>query len=338
MNNRIPFCDLTRALVPLRTKIDGALDRVIDKAWFLRGRETEAFEEEWAAYCGQKYCVTCNSGTDALTLAALALGRKTAVIQANTVALTATGLRAAGAKVSVREVDTDGRLSEVGPDAVPVLLYGRPPSQRELNANLFDAAHAHGWKPPKQAIACWSFYPTKTLGAHGDGGAVTTNDADLAETIRSLTGRDDQLRDGRQITSRMDEVQAAVLRVKLPHLDSWLGERRYIAAAYRKQMPKAARPLEAAPDDLNHLFVVRVKDRGNLIEHMRSRGIETKVHFPMPLHRQKADWGDAKAHFPNAEEWCDSVLSLPCYPGLKPDEIGRVCSSIADWAALHPEV
>ena len=101
MSNRIPFCDLTRALVPLRTKIDDALKHVIDKAWFLRGREVDAFEEEWAAYCGQKYCVTCNSGTDALTLAALALGRKNADIQANTLAHTATGLRAAGAKTEV---------------------------------------------------------------------------------------------------------------------------------------------------------------------------------------------------------------------------------------------
>src|SRR4051812_36324565 len=129
MSDRIPFCDLKRAIVPLRDKIDDALRRVINKGWFLRGREVDAFEEEWAGYCGQNYCVSCNSGTDALTLAALALERKNAEIQANTVALTATGMRAAGASVSIREVDTNGRLNEVGPNALPVLLYGRSPSQ-----------------------------------------------------------------------------------------------------------------------------------------------------------------------------------------------------------------
>src|SRR6516164_5976154 len=136
MDNRIPFCDLSRALTPLRGEIEVAVRSVLDRGWFLRGPETEAFESEWAAYCGQAYCVSCGNGTDALTLGALALGRDHAEIQANTLPLTAIGLRRAGVRVIVRDVDAIGHLREVGPSSVPVLLYGRTPSAAELNATL----------------------------------------------------------------------------------------------------------------------------------------------------------------------------------------------------------
>ena len=335
MDNRIPFCDLSRALAPLRGEIEEAVRRVLDRGWFLRGPETEAFEREWAAYCGQAYCVCCGSGTDALTLGALALGLDHAEIQANTLPLTAVGVQRAGVRIIVRDVDASGHLSEVGPSSVPVLLYGRVPSAAELNATLFDAAHAHGWKPPTHAIACWSFYPTKSLGALGDAGAVTTNSAQLAEKIAALAGRDDRLRDGLQITSRMDEIQAAMLRIKLPHLDRWIDERRRIATAYSEQLPNSVCSIGTSFDDLNHLFVVRVPNRSELIRHLQDRGVETKVHFPEPLHLQKAEWGDSSACLPSAEEWCESVLSLPCYPGLRLDEIERTCAAITTWSNLQ---
>jgi dTDP-4-amino-4,6-dideoxygalactose transaminase len=267
-----------------------------------------------------------------VTLGALALGLDHAELQANTIPLTAVGMHRAGVRIIVRDVDASGRLSEVGPRSVPVILYGRAPSTAELTATLFDAAHAHGWKPPTHAVACWSFYPTKSLGALGDAGAVTTNSAELAATIRALSGRDDQLRDGRQITSRMDEIQAAILRIKLPHLDSWIDERRRIAAAYKEQLPKSIRSVGTSPDDFNYLFVVRVPNRTDLITHLADRGIQTKVHFPVPLHRQEATWGDSSACFPTADEWCESVLSLPCYPGLGEDEIERTCAAITSWS------
>src|SRR5262245_60950704 len=232
MTDRVPFCDLTRANATLRADIDKAISRVIDGGWFLRGAETDAFEAEWAAYCGQVYCVSCNSGTDALTLAATAMGMPKAWVPANTLPLTAIGLARSGAKVVADEVGEDGHLLTIRSQSVPVLLYGRMPSESELDCKLFDAAHAHGWKPPSNATACWSFYPTKTLGAFGDAGAVTTNDPKLAATMRNLSGRDDQLRDARQITSRVDEIQAAILRVKLRHLDNWLDARRELAGLY----------------------------------------------------------------------------------------------------------
>src|SRR6187551_2252764 len=135
-------------------------------------------------------------------------GLATAEVQANTLPLTAVGLKRAGCSIDVQEINADGRLDEITPYSVPVLLYGRAPSPIERNAQLFDAAHAHGWKPPSDAIACWSFYPTKSLGALGDAGAATTNERHLADEMRDLSGRDDGFYQDRQITSRMDEMQA----------------------------------------------------------------------------------------------------------------------------------
>jgi dTDP-4-amino-4,6-dideoxygalactose transaminase len=332
MDARIPFCDLSRALAPLRGEIEEAVRRVLDRGWFLRGPETEAFENEWAAYCGQSYCISCGSGTDALTLGALALGLDHGELPDNTLPLTAVGVQRAGVRIVVRDVDTSGHLSEAGPNSVPVLLYGRLPNTAELKATLFDAAHAHGWKPPKHALACWSFYPTKSLGALGDAGAVTTNSAQLAKIVKALAGRDDRLRNARQITSRMDEIQAAILRVKLPHLDCWIAERRRIATVYNDRLPNSVRSVETSGDDLNYLFVVRVANRSELIGFLEERGVQTKVHFPEPLHRQEADWRNSSARFSAADEWCDSVLSLPCYPGLRQEEIERTCAVVTSWS------
>ena len=236
-------------------------------------------------------------------------------IPANTLPLTALGLARSGSVVVVDEVGEDGRLVEIRPQSVPVLLYGRMPSAAEVKCKLFDAAHAHGWKPPADAAACWSFYPTKSLGAFGDGGAVTTNDPKLASTMRGLSGRDDQLHDARQITSRMDEIQAAVLRVRLTHLNDWLDERRRIASLYVRGLPKRVRCV-SAEGDLHHLFVVRTDCRDELASYLASHGVETKVHFPTPLHRQSAPWAEHNRELPGADAWCSSVLSLPCYPGL----------------------
>jgi len=310
-----------------------AVSRVVDSGWFLRGGEVAAFEEEWAAYCGQGYCVTCNSGTDALSLAVMAAGITEAEIQANTVSLTAIGLARGFARIALREVNQDGRLSEVTPRSVPVLLYGRIPSSTEVQARVFDAAHAHGWKPPRHGIACWSFYPTKSLGGLGDAGAVTTNDADLAAEMRQLSGRDDQYYQSRQITSRMDEVQAAVLRVKLRHLAEWIAERRRIAARYVRSLPQIVTPVATLPEDLHHLFVVRTSFRDALAARLLGAGIQTKVHFPVPLHRLNPSWATGKATLALAERWCDSVLSLPCYPGLSDSEIDRVCAEIHEFSA-----
>jgi dTDP-4-amino-4,6-dideoxygalactose transaminase len=249
-----------------------------------------------------------------------------AEVQANTLAMTAIGLHRGGAEVSVRDVDQEGRISELTPSSVPVLLFGRRPSAPESTAILFDAAQAHGWRPPPHAAACWSFYPTKTLGALGDAGAVTTNDEGLARAMRDLSGRDDRFHRKRQITSRMDEIQAAVLRVKLRLLDEWLEERRAIASWYRSGLPATLMPI-GSEMDFHYVFVVRASHRGSLVELMEEEGVETKVHFPHPLHRLDGPWQIPSPDMPNADRWCEEILSLPCFPGLTKQEVDRICAA-----------
>lgn len=328
----IGFCDLTRALTAVRRDLDAAMARVVSSASFLRGPETRAFEEEWADYCGQAHAITCNSGTDALTLAAIALNLRTATIPANTLPLTGIGLHRAQVELRVADIDDDGYLRrEQCRDAVPVLLFGRLPRPGDPHDVLYDAAHAHGWKPT--GTAAFSFYPTKTLGALGDGGAVTTNDARLAAEIRALSGRDDVLYDRRQITSRMDELQSAVLRVKLRHLDSWLEERRHIAAHYDRRMHPLG--LALGQPSLNHLYVIRTPQRERMQAYLAEAGIATKVHWPASLDTLPGPWSTSGS-YPGAASWSASVLSLPCYPGLTSVEIEYVCDHIEQFAARGP--
>jgi dTDP-3-amino-3,4,6-trideoxy-alpha-D-glucose transaminase len=323
----IPFCDLSRALAPIRSDIDRAISKVLSSGWFLRGQETTAFEQEWAVRCGQSYSVCCNSGTDALTLAALALNLKKAVIQANTLSLTGVGLSRAGVQVRLSDVDESGRMTQSrAPDAVPVLLFGRLPTKDESNALLVDAAHAHGWCPT--TTACFSFYPTKTLGALGDGGAVTTNDRHLADEIRKLSGRDDILHDKRQLTSRMDEIQAAVLRVKLRHLDEWLNDRSVIAKRYDSRLGSLG--LTMSGTSLNHLYVIRTQQRDSLMSVLKDAGVETKIHWEKSLNTVDGPWS-SEGFYPGTDQWSRSVLTLPCYPGLTQSDVDFICDVIESW-------
>lgn len=326
--NPIPFCDLSRVHAPLRKELDQAIASCLDTSTFLRGPQTRAFEEEWAAYCGQGYAVCCNSGTDALTLGATALNLKVATIPANTLPLTAIGLNRAGTEVSLSEISEQGWLKLPKDDAVPVLLYGRIPNSSNAPAQLYDAAHAHGWKPPASSAAAWSFYPTKTLGSLGDAGAITTNDGALAEVMRSLCGRDDQLRDRRQITSRMDEIQAAVLRVKLRHLDTWLEQRQEIGLRYDNYLKDLGVTLTGA--SLHHLYVIRVPRRDDLARFLQERGIGTKIHWGTSLDELAGSWR-SEGSYEQSKAWCASVLSLPCFPGLRLEEVDRICDAIKEW-------
>lgn len=331
----IPFIDLTRAMKPIRTDIERAMRACLDRSSYLRGPETAAFEEEWAAFCGQTAAVCCNSGTDALSLATMALGLRKAVIPANTLPLTGIGLHRGGAEVMIGEVDENGWISAPSELDVPVLLFGRTPVLSVTNAALYDAAHAHGWRPPIGAAAAWSFYPTKTLGALGDAGAVTTNDADLAREMRNLCGRDDQLYDKRQLTSRIDEIQAAVLRVKLRHLPRWLDERNALGAAYRRCLA----PLNVclSGPSFEHLFCIQAPNRNALKAFLAAQGIGTKLHWESALHQLEGPW-TAPSPCPNAENWAMSVLSLPIYPGLTFSEVDRVCEQISNFMGKHQDV
>lgn len=324
---KIPFCDLNRALNPIRADLDRAISKVVSSGWFLRGKETALFEEEWAEYCGQSYAVSCNSGTDALTLAALALNLSTATIQANTLPLTGIGLHKAGVNVKLCDIDEDGCLPRQDiSDAVPVLLFGRLPRNNEKPAILYDAAHAHGWKP--LGTAAFSFYPTKTLGGLGDGGAITTNDKNLANEMRMLSGRDDALHDKRQLTSRMDEIQAAVLRVKLKHLDRWLSDRKQIGTYYETRLGRIG--LTIPGESLQHLFIIKTSNRQDIAKALLGAGVETKVHWNSSLNSIPGPW-ESEGQFPKADNWSRTVLSLPCYPGLAKEEMHYVCDIIESW-------
>ena len=324
----IPFCDLSRALAPIRRDIDVAIAGCLDRSSFLHGIQTMAFEEEWAAFCGQKYAICCNSGTDALTLASTALGMTSATIPANTLPLSGIGLHRGGSKVHIAEINQEGWMLEQNDDAVPVLIFGRIPDPCSKVATLYDAAHAHGWKPPVGSSAAWSFYPTKSIGALGDAGAVTTNDADLATYMRELSGRDDKLHDRRQITSRIDEIQAAVLRVKLRYLNFWLDQRKEIADQYNKRFNGMGITLNGK--SLYHLYVVRVPQRDGLMTFLNKRGIGSKIHWAQPLHKMSGPWQNFE-NCSEAENWCNSILSLPCYPGLRPDEINIICDTVEEY-------
>jgi dTDP-4-amino-4,6-dideoxygalactose transaminase len=324
----IPFCDLSRANDPIRIELEKAIADCISSSSYLRGPQTTLFEEEWAAFCGQKYAVCCNSGTDALSLAAMALEMKNAAIPANTLPLTGIGLHRGGSKVILSEINKEGWINKPGANDVPVLIFGRLPEKYTPTARLYDAAHAHGWQPPFDAVAAWSFYPTKTLGALGDAGAVTTNDESLAITLRELCGRDDLLHDRRQITSRIDEIQAAILRVKLKYLPKWLEMRKQIAEIYNNRLETLE--ITFSGKSLHHLYVIKLKKRDALMTFLAERNIGTKVHWGNALNKLSGPW-IIEGNYSFAEEWCDSVLSLPCYPGLNDSEIVYICDAIEEF-------
>lgn len=325
----VPFQNLLPAVKPLQKKIAEAVDRVVNSGWYMRGKETELFEQEWAEYCGQGYCVACANGTDAITIAAKALNMAKARIPAITTWYTAEGLQRAGCAVIPGEITATGQLLDPLDSIVPIVavpLYGTAPDSAEQKAGkLFDGAQAHGWKPPQHAVVTWSFYPTKNLGAMGDAGAITTNDKNLADQMRLLSGRDDVYRSSNQIVSRIDEIQAAILRVKLKHLDGWLDARKEVARRYWFNDIQ----LVHKPEDSNfHLLTLLDDNRDALARHLEKHGVGTKIHYATPVHKY-AEWG-SKTPLPVAEAWCDRIISLPCYPGLTHSDIDYVCKCVRE--------
>ena len=314
---------------PLATKISSAISDCMSRSTYLRGPETKSFEEEWAEFCGQKYAVTCNSGTDALEIATNALGLKNVYLQANTLPLSGIGIARGGAKIQISEVDSDGHITSDKENSVPVLLFGRNPKSNL--ALLYDAAHAHGWQPPINSCAAWSFYPTKTLGALGDAGAITTNDENLAQTMIELCGRDDELRNSRQTTSRIDEIQAAILRIKLKNLPDWLNQRQIIADQYNSRLSQLGITLTGKSH--NHIYAIRVKQRDLLRRALSNAGIETKIHWSRSLNKVAGPW-NTSGNFLNAESWASEILSLPMYPGLTEVQVDFICDSIEDFMIL----
>jgi len=360
----VPFGDLAREGAALEPALCAAFARVVRSGWFVLGAEVEAFETELAAWLGAGRAVGCASGTDAITLAlrALDVGAGDEVITAaNTCGPTAVGIENAGARLRLVDADPETLLLDAAQLAaaitprtravVPVHLYGGAADMDAIGAAaarhgvavVEDCAQSHGseWNGRRTgtfgAIAAFSFYPSKNLGALGDGGACLTADAALAARLRRLRnyGQSDRYTLAeRGLNSRLDELQAALLRVKLPHLTDWNARRAALAARYRAGLADCAEVSVVAPApparSVHHLFVIRHPRRDALQAFLRARDIATYVHYPVPLHAQPAyaDLGYAAGDFPVAERAAAELLSLPMHAYLRDDEVDVVCDAV----------
>jgi dTDP-4-amino-4,6-dideoxygalactose transaminase len=361
---RVPFADLSMQTAEVRTELDGVWEELLDSHRFIGGDVVEAFESEWAAYCGTDFAVSVGNGTDSLhlILRALGIGRgDEVVVPANTFIATAEAVVLAGAVPVFVDVLPDTLLVDpaqvqaaITPRTaavVPVHLFGQMADMARLTevaqragvALVEDAAQAHGaFHDSSRAgsvgtAGSFSFYPGKNLGAFGDGGAVTTSDPELAARLRSLRdhGRalsDRYLHDHVGVNSRLDALQAGILSVKLRHLDEWTRARRSHAAAYREQLPAdVVTMVEETPTtpSVHHLAVVRTDRRQEAMDGLALRGIDTGIHYPVPCHLQEPYAACSRGPLPVAEAAAAEILSLPMFPHLTPDQVSHVCESVA---------
>jgi dTDP-4-amino-4,6-dideoxygalactose transaminase len=365
----VPLCDLYAQYVTIKSDIDAAIQRTLDCSAFIGGDELRQFEAEFAKYCEAKACVGVGNGTDALYLALRGLGIGTGdevITVAHTFIATAETISLSGARpvfVDIKEdtmlMDPDALEAAITPRTraiIPVHLYGQPcdmdrimdVARRHQLAVIEDAAQAHGarWRGKRVGsfgdIACFSFFPGKNLGAYGDGGAVVSQDAALIQRIRMLAnhGRTDKyLHHMEGVNSRLDGLNAAVLRVKLRHLDSWNAARRRHAQRYTELLRGSGAMLPAVhshAESVWHLFVVRVQERDSLQTTMHKAGIAAGVHYPVPLHRQPAyNYLDLKeGSLPVTERVAAHVISLPMYPELTADQLQAVSRVLIQTAPL----
>lgn len=360
----IPFVDLGRQYDSIKYEINGEIEKVLKSAQFILGENVEAFENEFASYCGVKYGVGVASGTDALVLSLRALGIRSedeVITAVNTYIATVDAIARNGAKPVFVEPEPESynidvtkieeKITDKTKAVLPVHLYGQPAdmdpileiAERHNLKVIEDAAQAHGaeYKGKKTGglgdVACFSFYPSKNLGAYGDGGMVLTNDAEIAEKIRTLRNYGQRKKNFHELigyNSRLDELQAAILRVKLKYLDEWNDLRRKHAKHYNELLDGVSKiivPVEKEfAKHIYHLYVIRYRDRDKLQDYLHSRGIHTGIHYPVPVHLQKAysHLGYKKGDFAAAEVCADSILSLPMFPELTEAEIEFVSNSV----------
>jgi dTDP-4-amino-4,6-dideoxygalactose transaminase len=355
--------DYLRGYEPIRDEVETAIRRVLSSGQLILGPEGEAFEQEFAAYVGTRSAVGVGSGTDAIVIALRALGigpGDEVITVAHTAAATVGAVREVGA--AARLVDIDHRSMLIDPGQIegslgprtrailPVHLYGRPAdihaiqtiARRHGLPIIEDCAQAHGARIAGRhvgtfgAIGCFSFYPTKNLGAFGDGGLCVTDDPQLAARMRSLRFHGFDARRLAQvegINSRLDEIQAAILRVKLQRLDAWLCSRRRIAQQYLGLLADADLVLpetDPGTEHAWHLFVLRTSRRDHLIDVLRQSGIGYGIHYPVPVHQMPAyaSLSYGPGALPVTERAAREVLSLPLYPELSPEEVETVGQAV----------
>jgi dTDP-4-amino-4,6-dideoxygalactose transaminase len=363
----VPFADLKAHVSALRGEIDEAVARVLDSGWFILGPEVEAFERELARALDASDAVAVGNGTEAIQLALEALGLRAGdevITSPLTAAFTVLAVQRAGARPVF--ADLDPATLNVAPQAVeralssrtrallPVHLYGHPAdldplldlARRRSIPLVEDACQAVGARYKGRrvgalsGIGALSFYPTKNLGALGDGGAVLVNDPEVARRLRRLRngGQSDRYRhEVSGINSRLDEVQAAILRAKLRHLDDWTERRRALAARYRDGLAGVGVVLpqeQTYARAVYHLYVVRHPRRDALASALRERGVGTLVHYPIALHLQPAfaSLGGRRGDFPVAEKAAGEILSIPLYPEMTDAQAEAVIRAIRDVA------
>jgi dTDP-4-amino-4,6-dideoxygalactose transaminase len=359
----VPFVDLKAQYREIGDEARAAMDGVLERAWYIFGEEGRAFDAEFANWLGAGHALGVNSGTDAIQLALEALGvgpGDDVVTAANTCAPTVCAIAATGARVRLCDIDPatctmdpaalESALTRATKAVVPVHLYGHPcamdpilaVAERRGLAVVEDCAQAHGARYRGRMCgtfghaAAFSFYPSKNLGACGDGGAVVTHDGEVAERVRKLRNYGEEQRyvhTMRGHNSRLDELQAAVLRVKLRRLHAWNAARRERAAWYGALLADApVAPLAEAPwaESVRHLYVVRSPARDALMAHLKARDVGCLVHYPIPVHLQPGwrDLGYAPGDFPAAEQACDEVLSLPMFPELTRAQCEEVAAAV----------
>jgi dTDP-4-amino-4,6-dideoxygalactose transaminase len=360
---KVPFVDLAAQHMAVGDEIDEAIYRVISRTDFILGHDVELFEEEFAAYCQAKHAVGIDSGTSALELAlrAFGIGEGDEVITvansfiASALAISFTGARPVLVDVDPRTYNMDVSLLE---DAItpktrailPVHLYGQPAdmdpimdiARRHGLIVIEDACQAHGAYYKGKRVgsighaAAFSFYPGKNLGAYGDGGMVVTNDERIADSLRMLRNygqREKYIHLVKGFNRRLDTLQAAVLRVKLKHLDDWNQARKGHAETYRDILSNAgiAVPEEASyAHSVHHLYVIQLDDRDSVASRLHVRGISTGIHYPVPIHLQPAyaELGYGPGSFPVTECLAPRILSLPMYPELRAELIDHVTSEV----------
>jgi dTDP-4-amino-4,6-dideoxygalactose transaminase len=359
----IPFLDLQSTNLSLERELQKAFGRVLHSGWYVLGDEVTAFEQEFASYCGANHCIGVANGLEALQLIMQGYGIGTGdevIVPSNTYIATWLAVSQLGARpVPVEPEERTFNLDPSRIDAavtsrtraiLPVHLYGLPADMDAINAIahrhglkvIEDAAQAHGarYKGRRTGVlgdaTGFSFYPGKNLGALGDAGAVVTNDGKLADRVRVLRNygsRKKYHNEVRGYNSRLDELQAALLRVKLPMLEAWNESRRRIAMEYLAALRDTSLGIPFVPDNATsawHLFVVRSRDRESLARRLRTAGVDTMIHYPVPPHLQPA-YADMNFHvgqFPIAEAMHREVLSLPLWPQMRSEQVQRVIEEV----------
>lgn len=366
----VPFYDLARLHSEIKPELESAIAKVIDRSSLILGEDVEGFESEFAQYCGTEFCVGVGNGLDALVLILRSLGvgpGDEVLVPVNTFIATWLAVTQVGATPVPFYVDhcpsevqltkLSARFTNNTKALIAVHLYGVPVDLSKLLALcesnsihlIEDAAQAHGAKFRGQPIGSWgvasafSFYPAKNLGALGDGGAITTNSPEVkanASLLRNYGSGEKYIHHVCGANSRLDEIHAAVLRVKLNYLDGWNRRRRSIAGRYKKELanlPIFTLDEPEGSESVWHQFVVRAKDRNGLKDYLMSRKIETSIHYPIPCHLQPAYeyLGYTRGEFPDAEQTHDELLSLPIAPYLSDGECDQVISAITDWFRVN---